>query len=365
MLLKNFRIIPPDPPNEGIIFVDHSKRGRSGHLGHALVEYQDGKILAFYPNCSGDNREGHFAGHSGAGWMEYKRSEDGGYTWSEPHILDYSKKMFESGTGRSAMCEKAIAASDGTIILFNLICDISKFPGWEPHLNPTYICSRNGGLTWSEAKDLSDKKGRVYDAIYHENTIFALHFHNPVWLGKGGEDKYLLHVSTDNGETFSTRSILPFDTCGRAYGTMEILGDGSLIAYVYNIKDESRLDYVISKDLGHTWSEVKTTRLEKRIRNPQMARLGDSYFLHGRSGNSRDYPMRGNLVLYSSQDGINWDRGIYLRMKEAGIGAYSNNLVTGRFGSEKREERLLIQSSHAYKQSRTNILHWWIEKKSS
>lgn len=33
-MLKKFRIIPADPPNEGITFVDHSKTGRSGHLGH-------------------------------------------------------------------------------------------------------------------------------------------------------------------------------------------------------------------------------------------------------------------------------------------------------------------------------------------
>ena len=45
------RITPPNPPNAGLLFVDHSTNDRSGHLGHALVEYEDGKILAFYPNC--------------------------------------------------------------------------------------------------------------------------------------------------------------------------------------------------------------------------------------------------------------------------------------------------------------------------
>ena len=45
-----FEVCPPDPPNDGMLFVDHSKTGRSGHLGHALVEYAPGKILAFHPN---------------------------------------------------------------------------------------------------------------------------------------------------------------------------------------------------------------------------------------------------------------------------------------------------------------------------
>ena len=81
-----YEVFPPNPPNDGILFVDHSQTGRSGHLGHALVEYEDGRLLAFYPNCSDDNK-----GHSAVGWMEYKRSVDGGKTWGEPIVLDYSK----------------------------------------------------------------------------------------------------------------------------------------------------------------------------------------------------------------------------------------------------------------------------------
>ena len=98
---STIQITPPDPPNAGLLFVDHSPKARSGHLGHALVEYEDGKILAFYPNCSGDNN-----GHSAVGWMEFKRSEDGGKTWGEPEVLSYSKNLFEKQQGRTAMAER-------------------------------------------------------------------------------------------------------------------------------------------------------------------------------------------------------------------------------------------------------------------
>ena len=54
-----FDVVPP----EGNVFVNHEINGRSGHLGHALVEYEEGKILAFYPNCSLDEK-----GHSAVGW---------------------------------------------------------------------------------------------------------------------------------------------------------------------------------------------------------------------------------------------------------------------------------------------------------
>ncbi len=67
------RITPGPIPGEGILFVNHHEKRRSGHLGHALVEYADGCILAFYSNCAGSRN----AGHSGFGWMEYKRSTVG------------------------------------------------------------------------------------------------------------------------------------------------------------------------------------------------------------------------------------------------------------------------------------------------
>jgi hypothetical protein len=87
-VLADFTVTPPDPPNEGILFVNHKLASRSGHLGHALVEAADGKILAFYADCSDDDE-----GHSGVGWMECKRSTDGGRTWSKPEPHPHSKRV--------------------------------------------------------------------------------------------------------------------------------------------------------------------------------------------------------------------------------------------------------------------------------
>lgn len=95
------RITPANPPNDGILFVDHAKAKRSGHLGHALVQLAPGKLLAFYPNCSSDN-----GGHSAVGWMEFKRSEDAGKTWGEPQVLAFTKALFEKQLGRTAMAER-------------------------------------------------------------------------------------------------------------------------------------------------------------------------------------------------------------------------------------------------------------------
>ena len=79
--------------NKPTLFVDNQARKRSGHMGHAMVEYAPGRILDFYSNCDYDR----VSGHSGYGWMEYRRSTDGGTTWEPARKLDYSVKLYEQG----------------------------------------------------------------------------------------------------------------------------------------------------------------------------------------------------------------------------------------------------------------------------
>ncbi|MBW2023548.1 MAG: exo-alpha-sialidase [Deltaproteobacteria bacterium] len=365
------RITPPNPPNAGILFVDHSKNNRSGHLGHALVEYEDGKILAFYPNCSDDN-----GGHSAVGWMEFKRSLDGGQTWGSPQVLAFSKELFESGQGKSAMAskelfesgqgksamaEKAVLTDQGEIVLFYLICDISENPLWQPYWMPLFSKSADGGKTWSDPKPLCSTRGRVYDAVYHNGEIMILHFANDAtvsWTGTTKDHVYEFYVSDDGGETFYRRSILPFNTLNRGYGSLGFLEDGKMIAYVYNRSDEYNLDYITSADGGRTWSGVNTAYFSRKIRNPQFIAFDGKYYMHGRSGAYGE--GSGNMILYMSDDGVHWDNGVYLRMREAGAGAYSNSIVVGS-KNNKTKNRLLIQASHAYKGNMTNILHWWVD----
>ena len=70
MRFADYDITPSPLPNDGLMFADLVAKGRSGHLGHALVEYAPGCVLAFYSNCSGVRNDG----HNGFGWMEYRRS---------------------------------------------------------------------------------------------------------------------------------------------------------------------------------------------------------------------------------------------------------------------------------------------------
>lgn len=353
----SYRVTPPGIPNEGILFVDHQSKRRSGHMSHALVEYAPGCILSFYSNCSAAIERG----HNGYGWIEYKRTTDAGKTWSDPVVLDYSLESLHDGLFNIS-CEKAVYTDNGVLVLF---CLRNKtITRWEPYLEPVVLRSFDNGVTWSEPIPFSDQRGRIMDVLYRDGVIYALEFCNDAeikWTGNLPEHVYRLYVSTDDGLHFEERSIPPFDTKGRSYGALEWLPDGGLIAYIYNENDEFNLDCCVSRDNGQSWGKPFHSFCAKRIRNPQVCNLNGLYFLHGRSGNI-DPSLPFNFVLYTSKDGVNWDDGVFLRVTGpegwGNAAYYSNNCVTGRFGGAKR---ILIQASDPYFEGCVNIKHWWID----
>ena len=362
-LSRGFRVLPADIPNEGIRFVDHQKYGRSGHGGNCLTECHNGDIVAFYSNVSGEIE----GGHGVAGWSECRRSIDGGATWSEPIILDYSKRAWEGDELYAAIVFAAATAPDGTLIAF--VCRFDK-ELWIKKLPPVCLLSHDEGRTWSEPRPL-DPEATVEDVSLTFDAVFT-HSDQVFVVFMGGSDNlcygpYSLHVSADNGESFERRSILPFDY-ENYYVTAGVLDSGDIIVYSYPYRenapiDEYNIPYVTSADEGRTWSKVRTSHFARAIRNPQLSRkIGNLYFLHGRSGHiSRD---PGHLILYSSSDGIHWDDGAFLHRKEiGGHHAYSVNEVIGKNDSAV-PNRLLIQSSIAYEDgnNKVNEHHWWVEE---
>jgi len=369
---KPYIISPANIPNEGILFVDHEKNSRSGHGGHAVTECRNGDIIAFYMNTWAEEWRGHGSG----GWSSYKRSTDGGKTWSEPVDFEYSFDVWTKyGEVYSAMVFGVITAPDGT-----LIASVVRFADsrWRKKLPPVYLLSHDNGYTWSDPIEF-DKDATVDDisltfntGFVHNNEVFIVFFGGAQSPGVG---PYSLYVSKDNGKSFSRRSILPFDH-RNYYSAAAVLDNGHIVVYSYPYPtsgryanpskdtDEKNIPYVISKDGGHTWSEVKTTYFAKAVRNPQMSeKIGDYYFMHGRSGSYGDNPN--NFVLYSSKDGINWDEGVYLVTRQntprAGAGDfYSGNATIGKYNSSS-PKRLLIQADISYNGPRVNIYHWWVE----
>ena len=359
---QGFRVVPADVPNKGILFVDHQKHGRSGHGGNCLTECRNGDILAFYSNVSGEVHKGHGV----AGWSEYRRSDDGGKTWGEPVVLDYSKRAWHGDEMYAAIVFAVTTAINGTLIAF--VCRFGA-DVWVKKLPPVCLLSDDHGQSWSDPRPLDptatvEDVSLTFDAVFAEsNRVFV------VFIGGSANPcpgPYTFHVSEDNGESFQRRSVLPFNH-GNYYVTTGLLDNGDIIVYSYPYRmqatiDEYNIPYVVSADEGRTWSAVKTTRFARAIRNPQLSRkIGNLYLLQGRSGSlSRD---PGHLILYSSLDGIHGDDGTILYRKEVGGGdAYSANEVVGKYDPSV-SNRLLIQSSIAYEDgsSRVNAHHWWVE----
>ena len=56
--------------SEPILYIDNEARGRSGHIGHPMLNLGHGRIMNFNSNVSAVRCDG----HSGFGWMEYRIS---------------------------------------------------------------------------------------------------------------------------------------------------------------------------------------------------------------------------------------------------------------------------------------------------
>ncbi len=352
----NYRCIPSPLPNSGTVCADFSSVKRSGHLSHALAEFAPGCVISFWSNCSGwRNKYGN--GHNGYGWLEYAVSRNWGDSWSDPRVLPYSLHCFLREPWRIS-CEKAVSPRSNRVVAF--LTRTENPWGWEPYLSPFVLISDDGGESWREPCELCTEKGRVYDAFADEGRVYVIMLANDDFLASKPEHRYKVFVSVDAGESFSFLSEIPGDCIHRAYGSFSILRDGAFIFYAYNQDDEFNLDCWISRDKGATWSERSKSYCVKRIRNPQVARVKGGYLLHGRSGcMGKELPMR--FVLYTSEDGLNWDEGRWICELEGPAAYYSNNLVLDR---PNGSQRVIVQASVPYDpgaKGRVNVSRWILE----
>ena len=326
------------------VYMDNQARKRSGHMTHAMVEFAPNAILNFNANCSAERANG----HSVYGWVEYRISRDAGRTYEELQTLPYSWECFLNGTCTISV-EKAVACDDGSIVAICLRNSNLSAVGCEPWYTPTWIKTTDAGKTWSEPKELSPYPGRSYDAVYQDGVIYVLHKCGEYFCTDNQEDVYRLYRSADNGETFEEVSVIPIDPSGRGYGAILFDDKGRLHVYGYNIGCETEMDHAVSEDNGKTWTLVKPCYLEKGIRNPQVARLDGVYIAHGRSADAKGF------AIYTSENGYDWDEGIYFNYWDHRIGQYYSNNINLR---DEQGNFLLIQYSESYDGSeRVNNMH--------
>ena len=323
--------------SDPILYIDNKSRKRSGHVGHALVNFGDGKIIAFNGNTSPVRCKG----HSEFGWVEYRLSEDYGETFGEIQELPYAKQCFLNGDCTISV-EKAVACDDGTVIAFCLRNSIYTEGCSEPWDSCMVVRSYDKGETWDDATLFCKHKGRIYDACYRDGVIYALIFCNDasvLFTGNNPLHVYRLYKSEDNGKTFEEVCVLPLEnTLAHAYCAMTFNDEGEMIVYVYNAGDERNLDYLISPDCGKTWTRSGKAYFKNKIRNPQINRLDGQYIMHGRAGAGAGF------VFYTSADGIEWDDGVLLDTLKPSC-YYSNNVIIREPG---HPDVMLIKFSELY-----------------
>ncbi len=327
---------------EPTVYVDNEARRRSGHMSHAMAEFQKGSFIDFNSNCSAVLWDGHMP----YGWVEYRISRDCGKTYSDIRTLQYSMDEFLDGVTMISV-EKAVACDDGTIVALCLRNDGTHKYRCEPWDTPTFITSTDEGKTWSEPKVYSPYCGRTYDAFYHNGVIYVLHLCNEHFTGTLPEHVYRLYKSYDNGKSFEEASVLPIEPFGRGYGSILMDDHGILHAYAYNVNAEEEMDHAISRDQGKTWELQKPCYLAKGIRNPQTALIDGVYVLHGRAGGLKGF------VFYTSANGADWDEGTMLVEKQGVSAYYSNNLNL----TDENGPFLLVQYSESYQGNRVNVMH--------
>lgn len=333
--------------SEPVLYVDNKSRNRSGHMTHAMAEFAPGKLIDFNSNCTAEK----YGGHSTFGWVEYRISEDGGETYSDVYELPYSKKALYDGIYDISV-EKAVACDDGRIVAICLRNDADQL--CQPWDTPMTVTSFDGGKTWTEEKELCSYKGRVYDACYYNGVIYVLEFCNDGtgdFCGEKEEHVYRIFTSNNNGESFEELCVVPVPSLGRGYGAMLFDDNGNLHVYAYNVKDEYNIDHIISKDCGKTWEKPELCFVKEGLRNPQIAQIDGIYIAHGRNMTYNGF------VLYTSEDGQNWDEGTYIGYED-GPCYYSNNIV---LKDKNGKNRLLMQYSESYgRECCVNVKHMWL-----
>ena len=302
--------------------------GRCSHGGPVCMEYPNGRIVAFHTNASDHNLDG---------WTEYAVSNDGGKTWDKYNKFDYSHKAYQQDPKRPAWVEEGLVTEEGTGVLF-----INHFKDGQ-RVETVFMRSHDNGATWTDRQPVDGEfVGYPTSVAVSGDVNYALF--------DAAAGPHVLYVSTDDGRTWRKRSTLTLDN-KTWYGALCIMGDGRLLAGAYATDDEDHFHYCISEDAGHGWSEQKRARVDKKIRDPELAHIGGKYYLHGRSGHGGEGAHR--FVLYQSDDGVNWKSGVVVSGQREGPDGYSYNCIINKYDPNTPNE-LMIEYSIQYSGRDTN-----------
>ena len=312
--------------------------GRCSHGGPVCLEYPNGNIAAFHTNLSDHNLDG---------WSEFALSKDGGKTWDRYNKVEYSFMAYARDQKRPVWVEEGLVTERGTIILFLAHYETG---GEETKTRLGTIRSYDNGSTWTAFETLDGS------FVGYPCSTAVAGATNYVLVDSAGGGPHVLYVSTDDGRSWSRRSALSLDN-DKWYGTMTIMADGRLLGGAYTEKDEQHFHYCLSEDEGHTWGPQQKAYVDKMIRDPELAYLSGKYYLQGRSGHGKDGGHR--FVLYQSDDGERWGKGIIISGDTEKPDGYSQNCIINKYDDDVPDELMTVYSI-VYKGRDTNEYVYFI-----
>lgn len=193
--------------------------------------YSDGKTLHRLEGASGHDVP-----------VNYRRSDDGGKTWTAPVRVDGGRPAYHFSAGDA----RVIAEGDAVYAIW-------ARPGKGPHGSGPLAAARStdGGKTWAAAGSPSEGSpfGRRFPALAISKGVV-----HAVWLDRENKSKVLASFSADGARTWSKPATLDPDACECCWNAALAGADGAVYA-LYRGRNPRDMDAVVSRDGGKTWSK--------------------------------------------------------------------------------------------------------------
>lgn len=291
------------------VLVDREEGQYLGHVTTVLLD--DGKtILCVYPK-----------GH-GSGAIVYKKSRDGGKTWSERLP---TPKSWETSMEVPTLFRTVDASGKKRVVMFSGAQ--SKFTKKGPAPIRMAV-SEDEGESWSELKPIGDYTGVVAMADLVPLNTGKGHYMALYHLGEGGKFVVRKVLSTDGGLTWSK----PVPICaGTGAGLCEPGAirspDGKQIAVLLREnKRQYNSQIIFSDDEGKTWTEPRPlpaslTGDRHTLRYTKDGRIFASF---------RDFPPK-KMYSPTSGDWVGWI-GTYQDLLDGTEGRYRVRLMKNTKG---------------------------------